>query len=142
MSAENVEQVLSHPLVMVGSDGISMAPEGPAATWQPHPRSYGTCPRVLGHYARERGIFDLATAVKKMTSMPADQVGISDRGRIAPGMKADLVLFDAATVIDGATFDNPHQYPIGIRHVVVNGKSAVTDGKHTGERAGQVLRKT
>ncbi len=141
MSAENVERVLSHPLVMVGSDGVSMAPEGPAADWQPHPRSYGTCPRVLGHYVRERGIFDLPTAVRKMTSMPADQVGISDRGRIARGKKADLVIFDAATVLDGATFDEPHQYPIGIHHVVVNGTSAVADGKHTGKRAGQVLRK-
>ena len=97
---------------------------------------------MLGHYARERGIFDLPTAVRKMTSMPADQIGIGDRGRIAPGKKADLVLFDAATVIDGATFDEPHQYPIGIHHVLVNGKSTVTDGEHTGARKGQVLRKT
>jgi len=141
MSAGNVERVLSHPLVMIGSDGSSMAPEGPAAAWQPHPRSYGTFPRVLGHYSRQRGLFDLPTAIRKMTSMPADQVGIVDRGRIAKGMKADLVLFDAARVIDEATFDDPHRYPTGIHHVLVNGQSVVSNGKHTGARPGAVLRK-
>ena len=141
MSSENVERVLAHPLVMIGSDGLSMAPEGPAAAWQPHPRSYGTCARVLGHYARERRIFDLATAVRKMTSMPADQVGLDDRGRIGRGKKADLVIFDAAAVADLATFDDPHRYPAGITHVLVNGRAVVEGGKPTFERPGQVLRK-
>jgi len=142
MSAENVETVLAHPLVMIGSDGSSMAPEGPAAKTRPHPRSYGTCPRVLGHYCRERGLFDLPTAVKKMTSMPADQVGIRDRGRIARGKKADLVVFDAGTVKDGATFENPHRYPTGIQHVLVNGELVVDGGSHTGRRPGRVLRRS
>jgi len=142
MSPENVDTVLSHPLVMIGSDGMSMAPYGRAAQSRPHPRSYGTFPRVLGYYARERKLFDLQTAVKKMTSMPANQIGLPDRGRIARGMKADLVVFDAATVKDTATFDNPHRYPVGIKHVMVNGKLVVENGKHTGARPGKVLRKT
>ena len=141
MSPENVEMVLSHPLVMVGSDGYSMAPVGEAARSRPHPRSYGTCPRVLGHYCRERGIFDLPTAVKKMTSMPADQVGIPDRGRIARGKKADLVVFDPETVRDEATFEAPHRFPLGIEHVLVNGQVVVSGGEHTGARPGTVIRR-
>lgn len=141
MSEENVDQVLSHPLVMIGSDGSSMAPRGEAARSRPHPRSYGTFPRVLGHYCRERGLFDLPTAVRKMTSMPADRMGIPDRGRIARGMKADLVVFDAGTVRDEATFDDPHRYPTGIQHVMVNGEMVVEGGAHTGARPGAVLRR-
>ena len=133
--------VLSHPLVMIGSDGSSMAPVGEAARSRPHPRSYGTFPRVLGHYCRDRGLFDLPTAVKKMTSMPADQVGIPDRGRIARGMKADLVVFDPASVRDQATFDDPHRYPVGIQHVLVNGVVVVQDGNHSGSRPGAVIRR-
>jgi N-acyl-D-amino-acid deacylase len=142
MSPENVELVLSHPLVMIGSDGSSMAPTGRAAETRPHPRSYGTYPRVLAHYVRERKIFDLPTAIKKMTSMPADQVGIKDRGRIARGMRADLVVFDAAEVQDQATFDDPHRYPVGIHYVLVNGRLLVNDGEPTGARPGRVLSKS
>jgi N-acyl-D-amino-acid deacylase len=141
MSPENVELVLSHPLVMIGSDGSSMAPTGRAAETRPHPRSYGTCPRVLSHYCRDRKIFDLTTAIKKMTSMAAAQVGLRDRGRIARGSKADLVVFDAAEVRDQATFDDPHQYPIGIRYVLVNGELVIDEGQHTGARPGMVLRR-
>jgi N-acyl-D-amino-acid deacylase len=141
MSPENVEMVLRHPLVMVGSDGVSMAPRGKAAEMRPHPRSYGCFPRVLGHYSRERRLFDLPTAVRKMTSMPADQIGIRDRGRVARGRKADLVAFDAAAVKDVATFDDPHRYPAGVVHVLVNGQSVVENGRHTGARAGRALRR-
>jgi N-acyl-D-aspartate/D-glutamate deacylase len=141
MDPANVEMVLSHPLVMIGSDGNSMAPEGPAAKQRPHPRSYGTYPRVLGHYCRERGIFDLTTAIKKCTSMPADQVGLTDRGRIARGMKADLVVFDPERIADRATFENPHQYADGVRFVLVNGTVVVDNGVHTGTYPGRVLRK-
>jgi N-acyl-D-amino-acid deacylase len=141
MSPENVERVLSHPLVMVGSDGSSMAPVGEAAKSRPHPRSYGTFPRVLGFYARERGLFGLETAVRKMTSLPADQIGLADRGRVAPGKKADLVVFDAARVRDTATFEDPHRYPEGIVHVLVNGVAVVEGGVHTGARPGRALRK-
>ena len=141
MSPENVEMVLSHPLVMIGSDGSSIAPTGKAAETRPHPRLYGCCPRVLAHYCRDRGIFDLPTAVRKMTGTPADQAGITDRGRIARGKKAYLVVFDAATVKDEATFDDPHQYASGINYVVVNGQVVVENGDHTGARPGRVLRK-
>jgi N-acyl-D-amino-acid deacylase len=141
MSPENVELVLSHPLVMIGSDGYSMAPVGEAARSRPHPRSYGTFPRVLGHYCRDRGLFDLPTAIRKMTSMPADQMGIPDRGRLARGMKADLVVFDPRTVRDIASFDDPHRFPEGIHHVLVNGKLVVEAGEHTGAKPGGVLRR-
>lgn len=142
MSPENVERVLRHPLVMVGSDGSSMAPVGKAAEARPHPRSYGTFPRVLGFYARERRLFDLPAAVRKMTSLPADQIGLPDRGRIARGKKADLVAFDAARIRDTATFDDPHRFPEGIVHVAVNGVPVVEGGRHTGARPGRALRRT
>ncbi len=140
MSPENVELVLKSPLVMVGSDGRSLAPTGKAAATRPHPRSYGTCARVLAYYCRERRLFDLPTAVRKMTSLPADRIGLADRGRVARGKMADLVVFDAAGVKDEATFADPHRYPAGIRHVFVNGTLVVDAGAHTGARPGRVLR--
>jgi N-acyl-D-aspartate/D-glutamate deacylase len=141
MSPENVELVLGNPLVMVGSDGRSIAPTGPAGATRPHPRSYGTFPRVLGYYCRERRLFDLPAAVQKMTSLPAEQIGLTDRGRIARGLRADLVVFDAATVKDEATFADPHRYPTGVPWVIVNGVVTVESGAHTGARAGRVLRR-
>jgi N-acyl-D-amino-acid deacylase len=141
MSPDNVEMVLAHPLVMIGSDGASMAPTGKAAERRPHPRSYGAYPRVLSHYVRERRLFELPVAIKKMTSMPADQAGIRDRGRIARGQKADLVVFNAGGVKDQATFEDPQRYPVGISHVLVNGAFVVERGEHTGARPGRVLRK-
>lgn len=140
MSPANVEMVLSNPLVMIGSDGYSIAPTGRAAESKPHPRSYGTYPRVLGYYSRDEKLFDLPTAVKKMTSMPAEQAGLSDRGRIAKGKKADLVVFDAPTVKDIATFEDPQRYPAGILHVIINGVPVVKDAAHTGARPGRILR--
>jgi N-acyl-D-amino-acid deacylase len=141
MSEANVDLLLAHPLVMVGSDGSSMAPVGRAATTRPHPRSYGCFARVLGHYARDRKLLELPAAVRKMTSLPADQVGLRDRGRIARGMKADLVVFDPATVRDEASFDDPHRYASGIAHVLVNGEPVVEQGRHTGARPGKLLRR-
>lgn len=141
MSPENVELILSHPLVMVSSDGYSIAAAGKALEEKLHPRSYGTYPRFLAHYIRDRKIVDLPAGIKKMTSMPAEQAGLTDRGRIAKGKKADLVVFDPKTVQDNATFDSPHEYPKGVAHVLVNGVIVVKDGKHTGERPGKVLRK-
>jgi N-acyl-D-amino-acid deacylase len=141
MSPENVELVLAHPLVMIGSDGSSLAPVGRAAAARPHPRSYGAYARVLAHYVRERRLLDLTTAIKKMTSMPADQIGLRDRGRIARGLKADLVAFDLAQVQDRATFEDPHQYAAGFVHVLVNGVPVVEGGQPTGARPGQVLRR-
>jgi N-acyl-D-aspartate/D-glutamate deacylase len=141
MSDENVDLILRHPLVMIGSDGSSMAPVGRAAETRPHPRSYGCYGRVLGHYVRERKLLDLPTAVRKMTSMPADQAGLRDRGRVGRGQKADLVAFDAATVKDVATFEDPHRYATGFRHVLVNGVAVVQGGQQTSARPGRVLRR-
>jgi N-acyl-D-aspartate/D-glutamate deacylase len=141
MSASNVELVLGSPLVMVGSDGYSIVPTGRAASARPHPRSYGTCPRVLAHYCRDRRIFDLPTAVRKMTSLPADQISLPDRGRIARGKAADVVVFDAARVLDLATFDDPQRHPAGIPWVLVNGVVVVEAGAHTGARPGRMLRR-
>ncbi|MBI1850965.1 MAG: D-aminoacylase [Planctomycetes bacterium] len=141
MSPENVDTVLAHPLVMIGSDGSSRAPKGGAADKGSHPRSYGTFARVLARYVRERHVLDLSTAVKKMTSLPADQLGLADRGRIARGHKADLVVFDAEMVKDEATFDDPCRFASGISHVLVNGVSVVENGAHTGARPGRALRR-
>ncbi len=139
MSPENVEMVLAHPLTMIGSDGVTQAPYGPAAKDRPHPRSYGTFARVLGYYCRERKIFDLPTAVKKMTSMPAAQLGLKKRGRIARGMRADLVLFDFDKVTDKATFSDPHQYATGFEYVFVNGRTVVEKGKINKALPGRLL---
>lgn len=141
MSEENVERLLAHPLVMVGSDGRSMAPTGSAANDRPHPRSYGTFPRVLGRYVRERKVLDLPTAIAKMSSIPAERIGLTDRGRIETGLAADLVLFDPASVADRATFEDPQRYPIGIEHVFVNGVAVVERGEPTGARPGRLLRR-
>ncbi|HUH14023.1 MAG TPA: D-aminoacylase [Longimicrobiales bacterium] len=137
MSEENTERFLAHPLGMVSSDGGAQRAE---AGGSPHPRSYGTFPRVLGHYVRERGIMSLETAVRKMTALPAAKLRLSDRGRVARGMAADLVVFDPATVADRATFEAPHQHPVGVPHVMVNGVWAVRDGEVRGARSGAVLR--
>jgi N-acyl-D-amino-acid deacylase len=141
MSEGNVSELLRHPLVMIGSDGRSMAPVKRAAGTRPHPRSYGTFARMLSHYARDKQLLALEEAVRKMTSLPADQIGLRDRGRIARGMKADLVLFDPAGVRDQASFDAPHRYPTGIPYVLVNGVLVVEQEKHTGARPGRMLRR-
>ena len=106
----------------------------------PHPRAYGSTARVLGHYVRERRVLPLETAVAKLTSVPAAQVGLRERGIVRQGWFADLALFDAATVIDRATFESPGQYPVGIPHVIVNGRLAVRDGAETGAHPGRLLR--
>jgi N-acyl-D-amino-acid deacylase len=139
MSEENLRMVLRHPAVMVGSDGSARAPEGPTGEGKPHPRGYGTFPRVLGKYAREEKVLTLPEAVRKMTGMPAERLGLSDRGRLAEGMKADLVLFDPDTVRDRATYIDPHQYPAGIPYVWVNGQLVIGPEGHTGALPGQVL---
>ena len=132
----DVQRLMQSEYGMIGSDG-RLSHFGEA---RPHPRGYGTFPRVLGRYARELGVIDLPEAVRRMTSAPADRLGMADRGRIAPGMVADLTVFDPETVIDRATFDDPHQYPVGIPHVFVAGIAVVRGGVVTGERPGVVLR--
>jgi N-acyl-D-amino-acid deacylase len=140
MDEKDLRAALAHPAVMVGSDGSSLAPTGSSGANKPHPRSYGTFPRVLGEYAREQRTITLPQAVHKMTGMPARRLGLKDRGVIRVGARADLVVFDARRVIDVATFDEPHRYPAGIEHVLVNGRFVIKDGEHTGSLPGRVLR--
>lgn len=136
MSEDDIVRILRHPQVMIASDSSVLAfGEG-----VPHPRGYGNNPRVLGRYVRERRVLGLEDAVRKMTALPAEQFGFHDRGKIAPGLAADLVVFDPATVSDQATFERPHQYPVGISAVLVNGVFVVRDGRHTGARPGVPLR--
>ena len=138
----DVRFFLGHPLAMIGSDGSAISPTGPSANTQPHPRFYGTHPRILGRYVREEpSVMSLETAVYKMTGFPAERMTMKDRGRLAEGLVADLVVFDPDTVIDRATFEEPHQFPVGIPHVFVRGEAIVSDGKHTGARPGRVLRR-
>ena len=132
----DVELLMQSEYGMIGSDG-SLVHFGRAS---PHPRGYGTFPRVLGHYARDLGVITMAEAVRRMTSAPAERLGFTNRGRIAPGFVADITVFDPQTVIDRATFEDPHQYPTGIPYVFVGGVAIVRDGSVTGERPGVVLR--
>jgi len=136
MAEEDLERILSHPATMVASDG-EIPIFGKAA---PHPRSYGTFARVLGRYVRERGLLTLEQAVRKMSSFPAQRLGLLDRGVLRPGLKADLAVFDRARVADKATFEQPHQYAEGFRLVVVNGQVVFRDGAMTGARPGRILR--
>ena len=138
--ADDVATFLAHPLATLGSDGSALPLDIGADA--PHPRSYGAHARLLGHYAVHLGILSVEAAVAKMTSAPARRIGLADRGEVAPGMAADLVVFDAATVRDQATFERPAQPPTGVSHVIVNGVRAVVDGELTGARAGQVLSAT
>ena len=134
----DVETNLAHADMMVGSDGI------PDLRGKPHPRLFGTFPRVLGHYVRERGVLSLPEAVRRMTSVAAETFGMSGRGKLLVGHHADLVMFDPQRVIDTATYDEPKQEPAGIDLVVVNGAVAFQAGReggaHTGAGAGQMLR--
>jgi dihydroorotase/N-acyl-D-amino-acid deacylase len=136
ISEQDVERILAYRWTMIASDGGVVAP-GEGA---PHPRNYGTFARVLGRYVRERGLLPLEQAVWKMTGLPAQRLGLWDRGLIRPGMAADLVLFDPARIADRATFDNPHQYAEGVVAVWVNGAETLADGRMTGTRAGRALR--
>jgi N-acyl-D-amino-acid deacylase len=132
-------RAVTHPQVMIGSDGSSLATSGEMSAGKPHPRSYGTFPRVLGRYARDERVLSLAEAVHKMTGMPARRLGLRDRGEIRVGAKADLVVFDPRKVADQATYEDPHRYPVGIEHVAVNGRFVIKDGEHTGSLPGKVL---
>jgi N-acyl-D-amino-acid deacylase len=140
MDEGNLKKVLTSPHVMIGSDGSAVSPKGKLGEGKPHPRFYGSFPRVLGKYCREEKYFDLPTAVAKMTSMPAAKLNLKQRGRIDKNYFADLVVFNPETVIDKATFTDPHQTPVGIEHVIVNGTLTVSGGKLTGNLGGRVLR--
>jgi dihydroorotase/N-acyl-D-amino-acid deacylase len=137
---EDLVRILRHPATMVASDAI---PGEPAFGRDvPHPRAYGTFPRVLARYVREQGVLTLEDAVRKMSSFPAMRMGLSDRGVVRPGMKADLAVFNAAPVRDRATFEAPHQYAEGVVHLLVNGVAVLEHGTLTSARPGRALRGT
>jgi dihydroorotase/N-acyl-D-amino-acid deacylase len=140
MSEDDLALALKQPWVAIGSDGSALATEGPLRSGVPHPRNFGTFPRVLGRYVREQKVITLEDAIRKMTSLPASILGLDDRGALQTGKMADLVIFDPATVIDRATFESPFQYPEGIATVVVNGQVVLDEGRHTGVRPGKILR--
>jgi len=138
-SEPDMQLILKQPWTSIGSDGSAVSPDGPTGRTHPHPRYYGTFPRVLGRYARELKVITLPEAVKKMTSMNADKISIRDRGRLKEGFAADVTVFDQDRVIDRATFEQPHQFPVGIKYVIVNGVVTVDNERHTGALAGQVI---
>jgi N-acyl-D-amino-acid deacylase len=140
MREEDVAYVLSRPWVSIGSDGSALAPTGILARSHPHPRSYGTYPRVLGKYVRESKTLTLPDAIRKMTSLPAERLGITDRGQLKSGYKADVVVFNHETITDNSTFDQPHQLSEGVQWLLVNGEVVVSNGDHTGALPGRVLR--
>ena len=138
-SEPDMQLILKQPWTSIGSDGSAVSPDGPTGRTHPHPRYYGTFPRVLGRYVRELKVITLTEAVKKMTSMNADKLGITDRGRLKEGLAADVTIFDPDRVLDRATFEQPHQFPVGIKYVIVNGVVTVDNEQHTGALAGQVI---
>ncbi|MGI8672758.1 MAG: N-acyl-D-amino-acid deacylase family protein [Luteitalea sp.] len=140
MRESDVVEAMRTPWVSFDTDSGARAEDGPLSASKSHPRAWGTFTRVLGKYVREDGVLTLEEAVRKMTSQAAIRVGIADRGLVRPGMMADLVVFDPATVADVATFEQPNRYSIGMRHVLVNGKSVVANGAITAERPGRPLR--
>jgi len=140
MSEEDVRFVMRQQWIAIGSDSRANAPYGPLSFGKPHPRSYGTFPRVLGRYARDERVLELEDAVRKMTSLTARHLRLRDRGTISVGAAADVVVFDPATVADTATYDDPHRYPTGVEHVIVNGHMTIESGETTDERAGRFLR--
>jgi N-acyl-D-amino-acid deacylase len=139
MSEDNVRREVRLPWVSFGSDAGSMAPKGVFLKSSTHPRAYGNFARLLGRYVREEGLLPLEEAVRRLTSFPAENLGLDRRGRLVPGYFADVVVFDPATVADRATFESPHQYAVGVRHVLVNGVVVLRDGEPTGALPGRAL---
>ena len=136
MSAEDVRLVMQQPWVSVASDGSALNLDAPGF---PHPRNYSTNARVLGHYVRDQHVLTLEDAVRKMTTLPAQILGLTDRGQIHEGYRADVVLFDPATVRETNSYEKPKSYPAGIPYVMVNGVLVIDQGQHTGARPGQVI---
>ena len=136
INSDDVDRIMQHPMTSIASDG----PITVFGVGSPHPRTYGTFTRVLGRYVRDRNILSLEEAIRKMTSLPAQVLSISKRGLLKEGYFADITIFDPRTVIDKATFEEPHQYAVGINTVLVNGVIVVENGLHNGNRPGRVLR--
>jgi N-acyl-D-amino-acid deacylase len=139
MSEDNIRKQIRQPWVSFGSDGSSMAPEGVFGKSPAHPRFYGNFARLLGKYVRDEKLITLTEAVRRLSSLPAMNLGLDHRGVLKPGMFADVVVFDPRTIADRATFAQPHQYSIGVKHVLVNGVQALKDGEHTGAKPGRAL---
>ena len=139
MSEENVRKEVTKPWISFGSDESSQAPEGVFLKSNPHPRAYGNFARVLGKYTRDEKMLTLPEAVRRLSALPATNLGLDHRGFIQEGMFADVVVFDPATIADRATFDKPHQYAVGMKHVFVNGVQVLKDGEHTGAKPGRAL---
>lgn len=140
MSEDNIKRQIQQPWVSFGSDAAFMSAEGVFLKTSTHPRAYGNFARLLGKYVRDEHVVPLEEAVRKLTSLPADNLHIRDRGRLAPGKFADVVIFDPKTIADRATYEQPHQYAVGVRHVWVNGTQVLKDGEHTGAKPGRVVR--
>ncbi len=138
---KDMNLAMVQPWCAIGSDGQALTTEGPLRRGHPHPRSFGTFPRVLGVYVRRLGLLKLEDAVRKMTSQNATKLGLTDRGLLRPGNFADITLFDPERVIDRATYAEPFQYSEGIEYVLVNGELVLERGKHTGARPGRALRR-
>ena len=141
MSEDDVRRLAAEPTALVGSDGPCVAPYGITGQGKPHPRLYGTFPRLIGHYGRDLGLLSLPQVVYKMTGGAAKALGMADRGVLREGHAADLVLFDAEKIIDRARYDDPHQYPVGIDTVIVNGAVVIEKGEHSGALPGRLLRR-
>jgi len=139
MSEENVRKEITKPWISFGSDEASQAPEGVFLKPTPHPRAYGTFARVLGKYARDEKLVTLPEAIRRLSALPATNLGLDHRGFLKEGMFADVVVFDPATIADHATFENPAQYATGMKNVFVNGREVLKDGEHTGAKPGRAL---
>ena len=140
MSEDNLRAKLRLPWVSFGSDAGSLAPEGPFLKSNPHPRAYGNFARWLGRYVRDEKLVPLAEGIRRLAAQPAEHLGLKERGRLAPGTFADIVIFDPTTIQDHATFEKPHQFSTGVRHVFVNGVQVLRDGEHTGAKPGRAVR--
>jgi N-acyl-D-amino-acid deacylase len=136
---EDVDTMVKHPSVMPCSDGWLLAPTGPLGAGKPHPRCYGAFPRYLDQYVNQKKILRLEDAVRRMTSMPAARLGLQDRGILREGMKADITIFNPKTVRDNSTYEDPHRYPGGIIHVLINGAITIENGEHTGALNGEII---
>lgn len=136
-----MEEAMKHDLSMFCTDGWALTPKGILGQGKPHPRSYGTYPKILARYVRDRNVLRLEDAIRKMSSLPAQRIGLPRRGIIKEGMYADIVLFDLEKIQDAATYMDSQQFPIGINYVIVNGTVVIDEGKHTNKLPGKTLRK-
>jgi N-acyl-D-amino-acid deacylase len=139
ISEENIRKELAKPWISFGSDEASQAPEGVFLKSNPHPRAYGNFARVLGKYVRDEKVLPMSDAIHRLSGLPATNLGLDHRGFLKEGMFADVVVFDPTTIADRATYEKPHQYAVGVKHVFVNGLQVLKDGERTGAKPGRAL---